>query len=60
MADSDRSRLLTRRLFLAGAGGALTASALAPAIVEAAPRLAGDDSALYRKKTKKCLGLDRS
>ncbi|MEJ2120516.1 MAG: alkaline phosphatase D family protein [Alphaproteobacteria bacterium] len=42
MADSDPSRLLSRRLFLAGAGGALTASALAPAIVEAAPRLAGD------------------
>jgi alkaline phosphatase D len=41
MADRDPTRLLSRRLFLAGAGGALTASALAPAIVEAAPRLAG-------------------
>jgi alkaline phosphatase D len=42
MAGPTPRRPLTRRRFLAGAGGALATGALAPAIAEAAPRLSGD------------------
>jgi alkaline phosphatase D len=42
MTSRTSHKSLSRRRFLAGAGGALAAGTLAPAIVEAAPRLAGN------------------